>query len=275
MFDMLALATAVYVNHYTGQIAGMNNVILEPAYSFGVRNDFTLAAAPDWRNSIDIQAIYGKAQSGLGVTGSNLQELRGKLSFLYNLYDKDEGLTLNAGLYSLLAIPVEHSSPLINPATNTEYAAEENERVAGERLFGVDLNMSYKHDKLDSSFHNVFYFHGRRVAPNLLGYVPLLGFDWSQEIHIIGDVDQPKFSFYANVQFWFARKAHVAVLNTHDGLGATKRELLLEYGLNYHLTKQTSIQLRSFGFNNLNRGASATDPKGFRDGSILGITHTF
>jgi len=274
MLHALPLVTTLYLNHYTGQIAGMNNVVLEPAYSVGVRSDFTLSAAPSWRNSVDVYGIMGKARSGLGTTGSQLQEVRAKATFLYNVYS-NEGLTMNTGLYSLFAFPVQKREPLLNPQTNVEYAAEENEKVSNESLLGLDLNLNLRYDKLESSFHNVFYFHGKRIAPNLLGYVPVLGFDWRQEIYLAGDVDQPKFSFFANVQFWFARKAHGALINAHDGLGATKRELLLEYGLKYYLSDRASIYLKSFGYNNLNRGYSQTDPKGFRDGSVIGASYSF
>jgi hypothetical protein len=91
----------------------------------------------------------------------------------------------------------------------------------------------------------------------------------------LGTQARPRLSFFANVQFWFARKAKARLFNSHDGIGATKRELYLSYGINYSISDKTAIYLESYGYNNLNRGSSTTDPKGFRDGAIVGIQHTF
>jgi hypothetical protein len=131
------------------------------------------------------------------------------------------------------------------------------------------------YDKSSSSFHNIFYFYGKRIGPNILAYQPVLGFDWRHEIFILGTKARPSLSFFANLQFWFARKAMTKLLNTHDGIGATKRELYLSYGMNYFISRKTAVYVESYGYNNLNRGSSTTDPKGFRDGAMIGIQHTF
>lgn len=275
MLGMLSLVTSLYFENRTGQLAGMQNVILEPKYVVGMINDFTLKPLPDWHNHIDLYAIYGTTLTGTGTENTNVQELRGKVTSLYTLYNKDDLFTFNMGIYSLFAHHLHHYDPYLDPTQTVEYAAEENELITDETLLGWDFNFDIKDDKIDSTFHNIIYFTGKRIAPNLLTYQPTLGFDWTNEVFLWGSNTNPRLSFYANVEFWFARKAGVTLINLHDGIGATKRELLLDYGLHYYFSKRTTVYLRTYGYNNLNRGTSPSQPTGFRDGSILGISHTF
>lgn len=275
MLGMLSLVTSLYLEHRTGQLAGMENVVLQPKYVVGTINDISLKPLPDWHNHIDLFAIYGNALTGTGTTNNDIQEVRGMVTSLYTLYKKDDVFTFNTGLYSLLSHHLHHYTPYQDPSHTTEYAAEENEIISDENLLGWDFNFNIKDDKIESTFHNIIYFMGKRIAPNLLTYQPTLGFDWTNEVFLWGNNTQPKLSFYANVDFWFARKAGVTLINLHDGVGATKRELYLDYGLNYYFSKKTTVYLRTFGYNNLNRGTSLSQPTGFRDGSTLGIRHTF
>lgn len=277
MLDILSLVSTLYLENRTGQLAGMGNVILQPSYIVGTRNDLTFTAFPNWHNHVDLSAIYGSAliDRTAAATGQGLQEIRGKVSSLYTVYNSDDILTFNTGIYSLLAYPMHHYPPYINPAINAEYAAEENEALTKEALVGWDFNIDVNYDKSVSSLHNIVYFDGKRIGPNLLTYQPALGFDWHHEIFLLGTTVTPKLSLFADAQFWFAKKANVGLLNVHDGIGATKRELYLSYGVNYSITSKTAIYLESYGFNNLNRGRSATDPTGFRDGSVIGIRYTF
>jgi hypothetical protein len=275
VLDLLSLVSTLYLDHYTGELAGMSNVILRPSFVLGTRNEATFTKFPNWHNSVDLYAIYGSALAGRETTGQAFQEVRGKVTSLYTFYDNDDILTFNTGLYSLLAHSLHNYSPYIDPATNTEYAAEENEKIGKEELFGWDFNFDVNYDKSASSFHNIFYFSGKRIGPNILAYQPVLGFDWRQEIFILGTKALPRLSFFANLQFWFARKASAKLFNSHDGIGVTKRELYLSYGVNYFVSEKTAIYAQSYGYNNLNRGSSTTDPNGFRDGAIVGIQHTF
>jgi hypothetical protein len=275
MLDLLSFISTLYLDHYTGELAGMSNIILQPSFVLGTRNDPTLTKFPNWHNSVDLYAIYGSALAGRETTGQTFQEVRGKVTSLYTFYNSDDVLTFNTGLYSLLAYSLHNYSPYIDPATNMEYAAEENEKINKEELVGWDFNFDVNYDKSASSLHNIFYFSGKRIGPNILAYQPVLGFDWRHEIFILGTKARPRLSLFANLQFWFARKASAKLLNSHDGIGATKRELYLSYGISYFISDKTAIYVESYGYNNLNRGSSATDPKGFRDGSIVGIRHTF
>jgi hypothetical protein len=40
MIDMLSLVSMMYIDHYTGELAGMNNTILRPSFVLGSRNEF-------------------------------------------------------------------------------------------------------------------------------------------------------------------------------------------------------------------------------------------
>ena len=275
MLDALTLASSLYLEQYTGEIAGMHNVILKPSHVIGTRNDLTFSAFPNWHNHFDLSAIYGSAMTGDGPSGTGFQELHGKLTSLYTVYNSNDVLKFNTGIYSLLAYPFHNYRPYTDPATNAEYAAEETEKTSQETLVAWDFDFEVNYDRSVSSLHNVVYLYGKRMGPNLLAYEPVLGFDWHHEIFLAGTKSRPKLSIFGDAQFWFAKKANTALFNAHDGIGATKRELFLGYGVNYFLTPRTSIYLESYGFNNLNRGDSATKPIGFRDGSTFGIRHDF
>jgi hypothetical protein len=276
MFDALSLVSMLYFERINGELAGMNNIILRPHYAFGVRNELTLAAAPKWHNSLDLYALHGNAlYDGGKTTRSELLEVRAKLTSLYTFYNDNDVLTFNTGIYSLLAYPIHNYEPYADPSLNKEYSAEESERIRMEDLVGWDFNFKVNYNKSASSFHNIIYFYGERVAPNLLGYRPVLGFDWRCEMFFIGTASHPKLSFFANSQFWFAKKANTKILNTHDGIGATKREISINYGINYFITPHTTLHLESFAYNNLHRGESATDPTGFRDGYKFGVNYEF
>ena len=275
MLDIFTLLSTLYIDHYTGELAGMRNVILEPQYVVGTRNEIDINSLPDWRTIIDIYGIYGGAKTGTGSVSSEIQEIRGKITSLYTIYNKDNVFKVNTGLYSLFAHPLHHYLPYRDPDPNVEYAEDENERLASELLVGWDINFTTRYDKTASSLHNIVFFSGQKMAPNLLAYVPSLGFDWNNEIFLLGTEDQPKLSFEMNLKFWFAKKADVKLFNSHDGIGGTKREFYLDYGVNYWLGKQTELSLKTYGYNNLNRGDGVSNPKDFKDGAVFRISYTF
>lgn len=276
MLDVLSFVSMLYFQRINGEMAGLNNIVLKPDYGLGVQNDLTLAAIPKWHNSLDLCGLYGSALvDGGNNTGQELLEVRGKLTSLYTLYNDHDILTFNTGLYSLLAYPTHNYPPYNDPSGNREYAVEESEKIRKEDLFGWDFNFKVNYNKSASSFHNILYFSGERVAPNLLGYRPVLGFDWRYEMYFMGTELHPRLSFFANTQFWFAKKANVRLFNSHDGIGATKRELYLNYGVNYFMTHKTTLYLETYAYNNLNRGNSETDPSGFRDGFDFGVRYRF
>jgi hypothetical protein len=279
MLDSLLVASNLFLEHHTGELAGMNNVILKPSYVLGTRLDLSFKSNPDWHNLIDVYGIYGTAlvDGGTGgkETGKEFLELRGDIASLYTLYNHEDVLTFNTGPTFSFAYPLHSYPSLVNPNTNTPYANEENEKQSREYLLGWDFNINVNYDKSASSIHNIIYLTGQRIGPNLLSYEPVVGLDIHHEIFLAGTVRDPKLSLFANMDFWFARKAGVGYLNSHDGLGATKRELLLSYGVQYYTAKKTRLYLEVHGYNNLNRGTSTTLPQGFRDGFILGIEQKF
>jgi len=276
MLDMLSLVSMLYFERVNGEMAGLNNVVLKPQYELGTHNELTFNAIPKWHNDLDFYALYGKALiDGGDTTPNELLEVRGKITSLYTVYNDHDILTFNTGLYALLAYPTHNYPPYNDPSGNKEYAVEESEKIHKEDLFGLDFNFKIDYNKSASSFHNILYFSGERIAPNLLGYRPVLGFDWRYEMFFLGTKDHPKLSFFANTQFWFAKKANVKLFNSHDGVGATKRELYLNYGVNYFFSPKTTFYLETYAYNNLNRGSSETDPSGFRDGFDFGMTYKF
>ena len=275
MLNTICLLSSIYIDRYTGELAGMRNVILEPQYVVGTRNDFDLKVLPALHTSIDLYGIYGSAKTGTGPVSSEIQEVRGKITSLYTLYNKDDVFSVNTGIYSLFAHPLHHYLPYRDPDPNVEYAEDENERLASEFLLGWDFHFATRYDKTVSSLHNIIFISGQKMAPNLLAYIPSLGVDWTNEIFLLGTEERPGLSFNMNLKFWFARKADVKLFNSHDGIGGTKREFYLSYGINYYIKTHTKLSLSTYGYNNLNRGIGISNPKDFRDGAIFGIQYTF
>lgn len=271
----LAFSTAAYLSLYGGQIAGVQNVVLHPRAILGVQEDLRLSTLPRWTNDFDLSLIYGSAETGTGRTGDSVQEIRAQWFSLYPLYQKDDVLRFNAGLYGELAEPLHRYTPLLSPSAGSSYAVEENEKLDRQELLGADFNLRFDYDRLHSDFHNVLYLYGHRLGPNLLGYAPVLGLDWRNRAALIGDGEHPKLDFYTNLRFFFARKNGTALFNTHDGLGGTKREFDLIYGLAYHFNRKTEAYVEATSANNLNRGGDTSKPQDFRDGFLVGIKHTF
>ena len=275
MLNVIALVSTFYLQGYTGELAGMRNVLLQPQYAVGVRNEFDLNALPDLHTSIDVYGLYGEAKTGTGSVSSEFQEVRGKITSLYTVYNQDDIFSVNTGLYSRFASPLHHYLPYREPDPNVEYAKGENERIANELLLGWDLNFTTRYDRISTSLDNIVFFTGKKIAPNLLAYVPSIAFEWTNQMFILGTVNQPRLAFAMDVEFWFARKADVNFFNSHDGIGGTKREFYLSYGFNYWLSKQMELSVKSFGDNNLNRGESISEPKDFRDGAVFGISYAY
>ena len=267
--------TTAYLAYSSGQLAGLDNVILHPRATVGVTEDLAPSIAPQWHSHLDASAIYGSADTGNGRRSDSFQELRANLRSLYQFYSHDEVLRFSAGLYGEFAFPLQHYVPYYVPTAANDYALEENERIGHESLFGADLNTALDYDRLTSSLDTVVFFSGHRLGPNLLAYSPLLGFDWTNRVYLIGNIAAPKLDLYLNTKFWFARKAGSSILNVHDGVGGTKREIDFTIGLGYTLHGTTRLYLESYGNNNINRGADISKPQGFRDGFVFGLTQRF
>jgi hypothetical protein len=268
--------SAVYFEYHSGQLAGMDNVILHPKYVLGGAEKMTFHYFPKWRNDFDLSIMFGDAQTGTGTLGQQLLEFHGHWQSLYTFYNKDDVLKFRSGLYSEFTVPFHHYVPYTDPTTSSGYAQEEKEILHNEKLFGADFDIDVIYDRLQSSFHNIIFFSGTRMGPNLLAYSPLLAFDLTTRAYLIGDSKTPRLDFYTHVQFWFARKGNsTSLFNSHDGLGGTKREIDLVYGMEYHLLRSTQSYMESYGNNNLNRGGDTSVPQDFRDGFLTGVRYEF
>lgn len=265
----------------TGQVAGLGNVILYPKLQAGVGMALHHSDFPQWDADARLQLIYGRTASSDPVTlsksvnGSALQEYRGQAHLIYNFHQDGEAAKAGVGLYVDLERPIRSAPRYVPPTYKVGYAMEEGEVAHRILDTGVDFRFKVKQQRLASELHNVIFLSGTRIAPNLLTYKPMLAFMWGNAFSITGTVDHPGWSFLTDVEFYFARKAGVRYLNLHDGLGGTKRELGLSYGVAYDVNPLTRVSLKSYGFNNLNRGSSSAVPAGFKDGFTLSVVRQF
>jgi hypothetical protein len=271
----IAVTPSIVVHSASGQIAGMGNVILDPKLVFGGGLRLRPRFAPDWHSRLSLRAIYGHAETGTGITGNGVQEIRGKFNSLYDFYDHDDVLRVGAGLNLQWAYPLHGRVPALDPPTYA-YAAEENEIVQREKLAGINLAIDFSYQHLHSRLQQILFLTGNRIAPNLLAYQPLIELDWSNRMYLIGTCTRPTLAIDLGIRFWFARKGHgTALFNTHDGLGGTKREFYIRYGFSYFPRPWLRLFLDSYGYNNLNRGNSSSVPQGFRDGFAGGFRLRF
>jgi hypothetical protein len=267
-----------YAELGAGQSAGLGNVILNPVLTIGGRATARSDSFPNWSADGDLRMIYGKTESSdpttLRKTSSKpqLQEIRGVGHLIYDFHDNGGIEKVGVGLYTEFARALHRSPRYIPPETDDAYAAEEGDITRSMLNTGLDLRLALKESRIKSTLHNVIFLSGSRIAPNLLTYKPMLGFMWSNEFAITGSIDHPGLSLLTDMDFYFARKAGVGYLNSHDGLGGTKRELDLRYGLVYSFSPKVRMTVQSYGFNNLNRGTSSTQPTGFKDGLRVGMT---
>lgn len=268
----------VYAELGAGQAVGLGNVILDPLLTVGGRATARSASFPNWSADGDLRVIYGKTESFDPLTMRNktnkprLQEIRGSGHLIYDFHDEGGIEKIGIGLYSEFARALHSFPRYIPPETDDAYAAEEGDITRSMLNTGLDLRLALKESRIKSTLHNVIFLSGSRIAPNLLTYKPMLGFMWSNEFAITGSIDRPGLSLLTDMDFYFARKAGVGYLNGHDGLGGTKRELDLRYGLAYSLSPKMRMSVQSYGYNNLNRGTSSTLPTGFKDGLRLGMS---
>lgn len=268
----------VYTELGAGQAVGLGNVILNPLLTVGSRATARSASFPNWSADGDLRMIYGKTESSDPVTlrkkanKPRLQEIRGSGHLIYDFHDEGGIEKIGVGLYSEFARALHSFPRYIPPETDDAYAAEEGDITRSMLNTGLDLRLALKESRIKSTLHNVIFLSGSRIAPNLLTYKPMLGFMWSNEFAITGSIDRPGLSLLTDMDFYFARKAGVGYLNAHDGLGGTKRELDLRYGLAYSFSPKVRMTVQAYGYNNLNRGTSSTLPTGFKDGLRLGMS---
>jgi hypothetical protein len=267
----------LYVGSGTGQVAGMHNTILRPKYVIGIKAAPRLAGTPELDTHINTYLVYGTVESGNGsFSAPGFQEMRGQIDSVYNFYNHENVTKIGIGWYSEFAVPFQSYDRFYQSIpTGSVYSDEEGETLSHEFINGVDLKLSLADDKLQTTLHNVLFFNGNRIGPNLMTYKPLLGLMWHNNVMILGSIQEPKLSLFTDVDIYFARKNNTPMFNMHDGLGGTKREIFLSYGLTYSLSKDSDIKILSYGFNNLNRGSSNQVPSGFRDGFAITLDHAY
>lgn len=273
MDPTLALTTTLHLALSSGQVAGQGNVVLQPKSTWGATVDVNVKALPELETRLDGSAVVGSVRSADKAHQQGLQEVRAQAWSVYNFH-VDPASRAGVGLYTDMALPAHHHLPLPQSLPDGVYAAEEGEVSHRQTLLGVELKVSTQSDRMRTDLHNIWFFSGNRIAPNLVTYKPMLGFKWHNAYRFTGEPQgHTGLSLLTDVDFYFARKSGVSALNMHDGLGGTKREILLAYGLRYDFNEQSAVSLQSYGYNNLNRGNSATTPTQFRDGFRLTLEH--
>lgn len=271
----------VFLTLGAGQIAGLGNVILDPLVQPGVTLHLTDSRWPEWEADGTLRLIYGRTESTDPVTqGSRtskpaLQEYRGQAHVIYNYEREGDVAKAGVGLYVDMARPIRSSPRYTPPEANDAYAAEEGEIASTIFDTGLDFRFALHEHRVASVLDNVVFINGSRIAPNLLTYKPMLGFMWQNQFAITGAIGQPGWSFDTDVDFYFARKAGVRYVNGHDFIGGTKREIDLSYGLAYQFANHDVVSVKSYGYNNLNRGSSSMVPVGFKDGLRVTMSHPF
>ena len=270
-----ALATTLYFQVQSGELAGMDNTILKPKATLGVRTDGVISyGGIPWVVDGDAKLIFGKTLTGTSVSASDAREFRATGEVLYNYY-QEEGERISVGPYVDLALPFHSATPYILQTESGNYSAEEGDVLHTQHLIGCDLRLDASGRKLQSSLRNVLFVNGTKIGPNLSSYQPLLGLLWTNSYTVLGTVDRPRLTFHLESDFYLAQKNSAGLFNGHDGLGGTKRELDIDFGVRWQFMHNTALTLDTWGTNNLNRGTSTTVPIDFRDGFTLGIEYTF
>ena len=274
MDPFLIFATTLNIGLSSGQTAGQSNTILEPRIAAGLSMDIKAPSITALESRIKTEVVGGSVLSGDQSGRRGLQEMHAEIYSVYNFH-QDSYARAGVGFYGDYAIPLRQHQPY-RPQNQTHiYAAEEGEVSHRQTLYGLDLKLSAESDRMSTDIHNILFFGGNRVAPNLLTYQPLLAVKWHNMFRLTGEQKDLGLSLVSDVDFYFAKKSGVSTLNAHDGLGGTKREVYLAYGLRYGFTPETALTAQSYGYNNLNRGNSDSTPSQFKDGFKLTLSHGF
>lgn len=267
-----SLRNEVYINFFSGRLAGIRSVTLRPNLNIGYKLHFGFK-----RFDTDFKAdgYYGQADTGTGTVKNKLLQLNLKAIGLYNFY-KDKHSKIGIGLFAKDYQPLNSFTPSISSYQVVQYGAEEKEIPTNDNYnFGSRIRAKYSYQKISSTVFSDIYFYGNRVAPNLVPYAPLLSIGTKDKLFLIGDVDSPKLSLNLDMVFYFERKYGNKIFTSHDGLAGTKREFDLTIGASYYITKKLDFHVETYGFNNLNRGNSSTLPSGFKDGVYAGFGYRF
>ncbi|WP_340695549.1 hypothetical protein [Hydrogenobacter thermophilus] len=268
----LEIKNQIDVNSFSGRLAGIRSVTLKPNLSL----DYKLNLSYDkWFGSFQAVAYYGSAITGAGTLKNRPLELDMYTDISYAIY-KDRNSRINIGAFAEDYQSLKPFKPQITSSQVVQYADEESEIPSNDNYnFGILLKTAYSYKKISASLYSKVYFYGNRIAPNLIPYAPLLSIGTKDEVFLIGDISNPKFSLCVNMDFYFQRKYGNKFFTSHDGLAGTKREFDISIGMKYYFTKNLDFHVYTYGYNNLNRGRSSTLPSDFKDGVYAGFGYIF
>lgn len=258
--------TEIALGFYSGEIQGIKSNILRPNYflSFLSKHD-----KGNHRYHIFSRFLYGDARTATGDVNDKPLQIDIFLK-LYRYFFKEENFRILFGGASEIYIPVGDLEPLIYKV-KVQYGAGED-KIPTDKKFniGVNIRLDGVYKKFFSSLEIQYYIYGNRVAPNLSPIAPLFGVFWKNRVFIKGDFYKPTWTFFINGVFIMQKKYDGSKIFTkHDFFAGTKREFDIEMGTDVFIGR-FHIFFVFYGYNNLNRGWSRTEPKAFRDGFYVG-----
>jgi len=259
--------TEVALGFYSGEIQGIKSNILRPNYFLSF---LSKSNKGNYRYCIFSRFLYGDVRTAIGDVNDKPLQIDIFLN-LYRYLFKEENFRILLGGASEVYIPIGDLEPLIYEV-KVQYGAGED-KVPTDKKFNIGINIRFDsvYKKFFSSLQIQYYIYGNRVAPNLSPISPLFGIFWENRIFIKGDFHKPAWTFFLNGVFIMQKKYDGSKLFTkHDFFAGTKREFDIEMGTDVFI-RRFHIFFVFYGYNNLNRGWSRTEPKAFRDGFYVGV----
>ncbi len=261
------------IGFYSGEVQGIRSIILRPNYFFSV--DIKDNIKKSLRYEFFLRTLYGDARTGDGNIDNQFLQTDIYAKLYFSLKDT-QNFKIYWGLFSEIYIPLKNFKPFIDKVEE-EYGAGED-KVPTDKPFNFGLNIRFDgiYNKFFSSMEIAYYIYGHRVAPNIAPMAPLFGIFWENRVFIIGNFDRPVFTFFINSGFIMQKKYDGSKIFTkHDFFAGTKREFDIEMGIDYLFKTHYHLFFVFYGYNNLNRGWSRTNPSAFRDGFYTGVGFLF
>ncbi|NPA51325.1 MAG: hypothetical protein GXO22_00325 [Aquificae bacterium] len=261
------------VGFYSGEVQGIRSVIFRPNYFFSaVLKD---NVSDSFRFEFFLRTLYGDARTGDSDIENQFLQTDIFFKLFYKLQDK-RNFKILTGFFSEIYIPLKDFVPFITEVQK-EYGAGEDKIPTDKPFnFGINIRFDGIYDKFFSSLEIAYYIYGHRVAPNLAPMAPLFGIFWENRVFFFGDFYKPVFSFFINSGFIMQKKYDGSkILTKHDFFAGTKREFDIEMGIDYIFRTHYHFFFVFYGYNNLNRGWSRTEPHAFRDGFFTGVGYIF
>jgi len=220
--------------------------------------------------SIAQSVFFNRTEVALGFYSGEIQGIKSNIlrpNYFLSFLSKSNKGNYRYCIFSRFL----YLEPLIYEV-KVQYGAGED-KVPTDKKFNIGINIRFDsvYKKFFSSLQIQYYIYGNRVAPNLSPISPLFGIFWENRIFIKGDFHKPAWTFFLNGVFIMQKKYDGSKLFTkHDFFAGTKREFDIEMGTDVFI-RRFHIFFVFYGYNNLNRGWSRTEPKAFRDGFYVGV----